>query len=236
MFYDGPHQELADAAAAAAGRDGWTLRIQGIPLPSADEGGSQKESVRDITMPYWPVGEDDVAYIHHSSGTSSGMPKPVPQTHHGAAATLPWFRDASDSASFTTTPLYHGGVVDCLRAWSSGAMIWLFPGQDVPITATNVQKCLEVASSAASNKVSTCPKVRYFSSVPYILQMMAAEESGREALKSMDIVGVGGAALPAAVGDSLVEDGVRLISRFGNVECGCERTPTDHEGAEAEWY
>jgi thioester reductase-like protein len=36
----------------------------------------------------------------------------------------------------------------------------------------------------------------------------------------MDIVGVGGAALPAEVGDRLVSQGVSLISRFGSAECG----------------
>jgi hypothetical protein len=36
----------------------------------------------------------------------------------------------------------------------------------------------------------------------------------------MDIVGVGGAALPAEIGDRMVKAGVNLISRFGSAECG----------------
>lgn len=183
-------------------------------------GRSTEDQPRLETSSWWPVRENDLAYVHHSSGTSSGLPKPVPQTHHNAAATLPHFRDGSSSASFTTTPLYHGGVVDCLRAWASGAMIWLFPGGDLPITATNILRSFDCADVAQTKK--SCPPIKYFSSVPFVLQMMAAEDAGLRLLQRMDIVGVGGAALPAVIGDRLVQKGVNLISRFGNVECGCK--------------
>ena len=36
----------------------------------------------------------------------------------------------------------------------------------------------------------------------------------------MNLVGVGGAALPATVGDELVAKGVKLVSRMGSAECG----------------
>lgn len=97
-------------------------------------------------------------------------------------------------------------------------MIWLFPGKDVPITARNICECLDVAKTYAATE--GLPKVKYFSSVPYVLQMMEADEKGLQLLQDMDIVGVGGAALPAEVGDRLVKSRVNLISRFGSAECG----------------
>ena len=97
-------------------------------------------------------------------------------------------------------------------------MIWLFPGKDVPITATNVLKSLDCAQKYA--ETAGGPRTTYFSSVPYVLQMVAAEEEGLQRLKSMEIVGVGGAALPQIVGDDLVDKGVNLVSRFGSAECG----------------
>ena len=166
----------------------------------------------------WPVTESDVAYLHHTSGTSTGLPKPIPQTHRAAVGVLPSFDNGHVSATFTTTPLYHGGIADCFRAWTSSALIWLFPGRDVPITARNIMSCLDCADRATAD-IQT-PNVRYFSSVPYVLQMMAAEPDGLEILKRMDLVGVGGAALPASVGDDLVSYGVNLVSRFGSAECG----------------
>lgn len=159
----------------------------------------------------------DTAFIFHTSGTSTGLPKPIPQSHWAAFGVLPSL-NGSDAATFTSTPLYHGGIADCFRAWTSGATIWLFPGADAPITSRNILSCIKVASKSAD--VDSTPAVRYFSSVPYVLQMLAETSSGLSMLQSMDIVGVGGAALSPTLGDCLVQEGVHLISRFGSAECG----------------
>ncbi|KAF2486979.1 hypothetical protein BDY17DRAFT_273602 [Neohortaea acidophila] len=158
-----------------------------------------------------------VAYFHHTSGTSSGRPKPIPQSHHGAVGAL-LALDGRYKATFTTTPLYHGGPADTFRAWTSGAMIWFFPSRDAPVTAPNVLKCLDEARKASKDQKS--PPVKYFTSVPYILQMMSEDEHGLAVLKQMDLVGVGGAALPKQNGDDLVNAGVNLVSRYGSAECG----------------
>ncbi|ETN43959.1 uncharacterized protein HMPREF1541_10824 [Cyphellophora europaea CBS 101466] len=163
------------------------------------------------------VSPEDVAYLHHTSGTSSGTPKPIPQTHHGGLAVLPRL-EGQRAGTFTTTPLYHGGIADLFRAWTSNAMIWLFPGADVPITSANVAHCLRAAAGA--HLEGEAPIVAHFSSVPYVLQLLAADDEGLKRLQSMDMVGVGGAALPVEVGDGLVLKGVRLVSRYGSAECG----------------
>jgi thioester reductase-like protein len=154
----------------------------------------------------------NIPFYFHTSGTSAGLPKPIPQTN-AAVSALPSFT-GDQPAAFSTTPLYHGGIADCLRAWTSGAMIWFFPEGEAPITASNVIKAVGFARE--SNPIP----VRYFSAVPYILQMLAEEDNGLELLRSMDLVGFGGAALPQSVGDALVKAGVNLLSRFGSAECG----------------
>ncbi|KZF19112.1 acetyl-CoA synthetase-like protein [Xylona heveae TC161] len=164
------------------------------------------------------VSRYDIAYIHHTSGTSSDLPKPIPQTHHAAVGVLPSFSDKSSGATFSTTPLYHGGVADVFRSWSSAEMIWLFPGNELPITARNVLLSLRSAAKAVADGKGS--KVAYFSSVPYVLQMLSNDDAGMEMLMAMDTVGVGGAALPSSVGNQLVQKKVRLISRFGSAECG----------------
>ncbi|KAI9677427.1 MAG: putative NRPS-like protein biosynthetic cluster [Caeruleum heppii] len=219
LFCDDAHDALAQNAAekSMSDHEGLSLEIHKIPLHLD---GSDQPFSRDADIePYWPVKKTDTAFIHHSSGTSSGLPKPIPQTHNGAVAVLPCLAEGINRATFTTTPLYHGGVADCFRAWTSGAMIWLFPGKDLPITASNTLKCLRIAEEAAMQETRV-PRVAYFSSVPYVLQMLAEEQEGLKVLRNMDIVGVGGAALPPKIGDSLVEKGVNLVSRFGSVECG----------------
>ena len=171
---------------------------------------------RDVGL--FPAQAEDVAYIHHTSGTSSGLPKPIPQRHHGAVAVLPDLGDSRNKATFSTTPLHHGGPADCFRSWSSGAMIWLFPERERPITASNIVKSLRCCEKASESNQT--PPVAYFSSVPYVLQMMAHDDQALEYLKKMDIVGVGGASLPDEVGNSLVDRGVNLVSRYGSTECG----------------
>jgi hypothetical protein len=56
--------------------------------------------------------EYDVAYIHHISGTSSDLSKPIPQTHHAAVSVLPCL-DGHDFATFTATTLYPDGISGC---------------------------------------------------------------------------------------------------------------------------
>jgi acyl-coenzyme A synthetase/AMP-(fatty) acid ligase len=217
IFHDETYADQAEEAANVTRDDGGELHAIELPF-------SEDHSLSDImaqeasdSLKFPEVKETDVAYLHHTSGTSSGVPKPIPQTHRAGAGVLPSFPDGKQCATFTTTPLYHGGVADCFRAWTSGALIWLFPGKGIPITAANVIKCL---SAAEKNAEQGLPPVKYFASVPYVLQMMEADEQGFKYLQNMDIVGVGGAALPDEVGDRMVGKGINLISRFGSAECG----------------
>jgi thioester reductase-like protein len=159
-----------------------------------------------------------VPYLHHSSGTSSGKPKAIPQSNTGAFLALPSMDMSSDVGTFSSTPLYHGGVADCFRAWTSGQMIWLFPGGEKPITAKTVLACLSVAEEHSLNG-SVAP-TGYFSSVPYVLRDLAANNQGMAILRQMDIVGVGGAAFPPLLGQKLVSEGISLVSRYGSAECG----------------
>ncbi|KAI0378090.1 acetyl-CoA synthetase-like protein [Hypomontagnella monticulosa] len=173
--------------------------------------------------------ELDVVYIRHTSGTSSGLPKPIFQTQWGAVGCLPSFLHESQPATYTTTPLYHGGLADCFRAWTSGAMIWCFPEGVAPITATNI-----IRSLAYAHNQSSAP-VKYFSSVPYVLQLLAEEHEGINALRSMDLVGVGGAALAPSIGDELVKIGINLVSRMGSAECGFLMSSNREYAKDKEW-
>lgn len=220
LFFEATYQELAEKsveAFAGTGQD----ELQCLPLDFDTASGDFMKALESSSLEKSAASELDqtsIAYLHHTSGTSTGLPKPIPQSHRAAIVVLPRFKDATQHATFTTTPLYHGGVADLFRSWTSNAMIWLFPGRGVPITAKNILSCLKVAADCTEQ--GKTPPVKYFSSVPYVLQMVASDPKGLEVLKSMDIAGVGGAALPAEVGDGLVAKGINLISRFGSAECG----------------
>ncbi|KAI4118192.1 MAG: hypothetical protein LQ345_001712 [Seirophora villosa] len=216
LIHDDAHSNLAQRA-----RDVSDTGLDLIEIPKVLIGQLQKRYNADLgesnPVAFTPAASD-VAFYFHTSGTSSGLPKPIPQTHHAAVGVLPSLPHGQQKATLTTTPLYHGGIADCFRAWTSGALVWLFPSKDVPITTSNILKCLVSAAQAEVSKHT--PPVKYFSSVPYVLQMVSSEPEGLEMLQGMDIVGVGGAALPPSAGDSLVQRGVNLVSRFGSAECG----------------
>ena len=221
LFFDNVYLELATAAQKHMKLEynEWELHLEPLidleeVLDTSNARAALPRNQRINEFPIRLVSESDIAYLHHTSGTSTGLPKPIPQSHRAAIGVLPRLGGGHNKATFTTTPLYHGGIADCFRAWTSGAMIWLFPGADVPITASNVIKCLNLPWRR------DMPEVAFFSSVPYVLQMMAAEDEGIDYLKGMELVGVGGAALPEMVGNDLVSKGVNLVSRFGSAECG----------------
>lgn len=225
LFYDEMYRDLATAS-KESGND---HELNLLPLPfSDDEVMDTTKQAHSSSSKARAVKPSDVAYLHHTSGTSTGTPKPIPQTHHGGAGVYANL-EGTDQATFTTTPLYHGGIADLFRAWTSHALIWLFPGKDAPITATNVVKCLEAAESAGT------PPVEFFSSVPYVLEMMAEDHKAIDQLQKMAIVGVGGAALPSSVGDKLVEQYINLVSRFGSAECGFLMSSNRDFASDREW-
>ena len=221
MFHDEIYTQLARDTAAEVD-ESTNLTASLLPFTYSTEdlyNFVRAEQTNDIDLePLRSISEHDIAYLHHTSGTSTGLPKPIAQSHRAAVGVLPCFPDGASKATFTTTPLYHGGVADCFRAWTSGALIWLFPGKEVPITAINVLKSLRCAEKATIEDDD--PPVKYFSSVPYVLQMVADDSKGLNVLTQMEIVGVGGAALPQTAGDTLVDRGIKLVSRFGSAECG----------------
>ncbi|KAL8805671.1 MAG: hypothetical protein Q9182_001815 [Xanthomendoza sp. 2 TL-2023] len=225
LIYDEAYAHVAQSSSEVADE-----RFLTVPIPirlaekiglNAGSGVSLKNDIVHAPEDGQPSASS-VAFLFHSSGTSTGLPKPIPQSHRAAIGVLPSLSNGGEKATFTTTPLYHGGIADCLRAWTSGGLVWLFPGKDVPITPSNILKSLDCAKRAQETSTATShkiPPIRYFSSVPYVLQMVSAEPEGMNMLQCMDIVGVGGAALPPTVGDSLVHQGVNLVSRFGSAEC-----------------
>jgi acyl-CoA synthetase (AMP-forming)/AMP-acid ligase II len=208
--------QLLEISALFSERSVWDLLST-----SSTQGDFPRQLVNDIS-----ILNSSTAYLHHTSGTSSGVPKAIPQPHHAAVGCLPLL-DGTQHATFTTTPLYHGGIADLFRAWTSNALMWLFPGGELPITATNVVACLEYGERESEpdgcqdgRHGKALPRIAYFSSVPYVLQMMSESQKGLAYLRGMDMVGVGGAALAKEIGDRLVDKGVQLVSRFGSAECG----------------
>ncbi|KAF1995036.1 acetyl-CoA synthetase-like protein [Amniculicola lignicola CBS 123094] len=162
----------------------------------------------------------DLAFYFHSSGTT-GVPKLIPQTHNGAVGVLPLLQSppalGPRIATFTATPLYSGGIADLLRAWSAASPLWIFPEHRAPIIGSTI---LSVVTQIDNLSGGRSWRLGYLSCVPFVLENLVETPRLKERLVTMDAVGVGGAALPKALGDRLVRDSLRLVSRFGSSECG----------------
>lgn len=234
LVHDIAHAEQAVHAVDLGDRNGNSGLLSGsIPIQGEEDIFRVIKNTFDDNLTNHEVQETDVAYLHHTSGTSSGLPKPIPQSHRGAIGVLPHIPSNPPKATFTTTPLYHGGIADVFRSWTSDSPTCLFPSKDLPITARNICKCLKAANEYATEKEQS--HVKYFSSVPYVLQMMASDEDGLAELQNMEIVGVGGAALPTEIGNRLVDQNVNLISRFGSAECGFLLSSYRSFGTDKDW-
>lgn len=182
----------------------------------------------------WPTDPTDplqaISHVFHTSGTS-GTPKPIPHTHAASVSSLPRRRIGDPdtlTSSFTTTPLFHGGISDLLRAWMARSMLYLYPSSTTAVTAANVMGAFRACTEYPTN-TSYTPPISAFLSVPYILTLLSPtagpsdKEGATAMLARMEIVSTGGAPLDTAVGDGLVEKGVHLTSRLGSSECGCKQ-------------
>jgi acyl-coenzyme A synthetase/AMP-(fatty) acid ligase len=181
----------------------------------------------DPSWPPEPSHPDDTSHVFHTSGTS-GTPKPIPHFHRAEVLALPrrpiGHHDTLTS-SFTTTPLFHGGVSDLLRAWMAKSTLYLYPSSTSAITSQSIVSSVRACQPTPDSQEHP---ITSFLSVPYILTLLSpasdpSDKTGAtKLLASMEIVSTGGAPLDKNVGDGLVERGVNLVSRLGSSECGCE--------------
>jgi acyl-CoA synthetase (AMP-forming)/AMP-acid ligase II len=147
-----------------------------------------------------PVVESSkVAWIIHSSG-STGLPKPIYQTH---SAALNNYASNLNLRGFITLPLYHAhGISSVFRALHSRKQIYMY-NASLPLTQQHLLSIMR----------------RYdfeiFYGVPYALKILGETPEGIAAMAKLKVVMFGGSACPDALGDRLVERGVNLISHYG---------------------
>lgn len=145
-----------------------------------------------------------ISWIIHSSG-STGLPKPIYQTH-GAA--LRNYENSMNMKGFITLPLFHAhGLGSVFRGITANKKIFMY-NASLPLTEQNL---LEIMRKH---------KFEIFYGVPYVLKLLSESKEGIEALSAMQVVMFGGSACPDGLGDLLAEAGVNLVSHYGTTETG----------------
>ncbi|OQV10495.1 hypothetical protein CLAIMM_14484 [Cladophialophora immunda] len=145
-----------------------------------------------------------VAWIIHSSG-STGLPKPIYQTHKAA---LKNYENSLRMRGFVTLPLFHAfGLSNVFRGITAVKKIYMY-NASLPLTSQHLLKIL------------TDHQFEIFLAVPYALKLLSETQQGIDALAALKVVMFGGSACPDALGDLLTEGGVNLISHYGTTETG----------------
>lgn len=180
---------------------------QAITTPKNEKEGKQEEEVEEeekldqqLQIELDPEVENTkIAWIIHSSG-STGLPKPIFQTH---SAALNNYAQNFGLKGFITLPLYHAhGLSSVFRAIHSGKQIWMY-NADLPLTGPYIIESMKWQP----------PEI--FNGVPYALKLLAESEEGLEILRKCKIVLFGGSSCPDVLGDKLVRNGVMLVSHYG---------------------
>lgn len=147
----------------------------------------------------------NIAWIIHSSG-STGLPKPIYQTHKGA---LNNYIHNFGLRGFITLPLFHAHGLSCLfRAIHARKLIYVY-NADLPLTASHLLTTIRQHT-----------EIQILYAVPYALKLLSESEEGIKRLASLDLVMSGGSACPKPIGDKLTSQGVTLISHYGTTETG----------------
>lgn len=191
------------------------LTIEGLDTTNLPEHSIWLDAIKNPGEVYHrtltPLEEGETyGVIYHSSGTTSGLPKPLPTKHRFLVSFCA--HKQTDLATLTTTPLNTGGTADVCRSMCANAPLYLFP-DTVPLTAKNVCNARDASSEGLGYEV------RALSCVPYVAKMLAEDKTSLKMLQRLQFLGVGGAPLPKATGDFIVNSGIPLVSRMGSSEC-----------------
>jgi fatty-acyl-CoA synthase len=196
-------------AMAPAWRD-WLLAARPLP-PLA---GGQVHAWADLLARHAPppaheVGRDDMALLPYTSGTT-GLPKGCIHTHgslmHNAMASNVWLGNSSESVLLAVVPMFHiTGLVAVMHAvLAVGAAMVVMPRWDRDVAGHLISRW----------------KVSAWINIPtMVIDLLASPSFKSYDLSSLDTIGGGGAAMPQAVAQRLLEEfGLAFQEGYGLTE------------------
>lgn len=143
--------------------------------------------------------ENTVSFIVHSSG-STGLPKPIYQTHRQCLSN---YATGSGMRAFVTLPLFHNhGLSTMFRGMVTGKRTAIY-NANLPLTNGHLVAAMKAADFES------------FHCVPYALKVLAETPEGIAALAKAKLVLFGGSSCPDDLGDLLVKNDVNIVSHYG---------------------
>ncbi len=210
-----------DEAPAPAWRD-WLLTRH--PLPTLDGGAvmAWTDALQaGHAAPEHVVGADDMALLPYTSGTT-GMPKGCIHNHsslmHNACAGQLWGLSSSETVALAVVPMFHiTGTVSMMHsAILSSATLVIMPRWD-----------REVAGQLISRR-----KITGWINIPtMVIDLLGSPNFASFDLSSLQSIGGGGAAMPQAVAQRLLEQyGLKYSEGYGLTETAApsHNNPFEH--------
>lgn len=215
--------QLAPEDMPAAWRD-WMLPQR--PLPELAHGQVHAWSdwmaqPHGQTLPKTSCGPDDLAILPYTSGTT-GLSKGCMHTHasvmHNAIASGLWGSSTSENVTLCVVPMFHiTGMVSLMHSCIyTGATMVVMPRWDRDVAGHLISK----------------HKVTHWTNIPtMVIDLLGSPHLERYNLGSLVYIGGGGAAMPEAVAQRLVDQlGLRYVEGYGLTETAApsHSNPPDH--------
>ncbi|KAJ7623615.1 hypothetical protein FB45DRAFT_681389, partial [Roridomyces roridus] len=171
---------------------------------------------------------DDIELYMHSSG-STGLPRAIGQTHRGIEQ---WcnLRETFLVGNMVLPSFHIFGIVCQLLHPLHGLCVAVYPP-----TATSTNSLPVIPSPDNILQHARATKCKALTTVPALLTLWINSPESVAYLTSLQLVVWAGGPLPQRIGDSLVEQGVKLRSVYGATEIGTVTDLRLDEKDEKEW-
>jgi fatty-acyl-CoA synthase len=198
-----------DDAPPAAWND-WLLTRHAIPaLDGGQVLGWNQAMSTDGELPELLVGPSDLAILPYTSGTT-GLPKGCMHPHssimHNAVASGLWGNGSAENVVLVVVPMFHiTGMVSVMHtSIRGGATLIVMPRWDRDLAGRLISRW----------------KVTHWTNIPtMVIDLMASPNFASYDLTSLVYIGGGGAAMPQAVAQRLLEQfDLRYVEGYGLTE------------------
>lgn len=190
----------------------WLLPLRDLPTLDAGQSHAWQAlmaQARIEDLPLVQAGSEDLAILPYTSGTT-GLPKGCMHTHgtimHNAMAAGLWVNGTPENVTLCVVPMFHiTGMVSVMHASIFiGASLVIMPRWDRDVAGQLISKW----------------RVTHWTNIPtMVIDLLGSPNLSTYDLSSLVNIGGGGAAMPEAVAQRLLDQfGLRYIEGYGLTE------------------
>jgi len=190
----------------------WLLPVRALPIMASGQAHAWHALMAapsTARLPAVMAGPDDLAVLPYTSGTT-GLPKGCMHTHgtlmHNAMASGLWGSGTPENVTLCVVPMFHiTGMVSVMHTnILLGSSLVIMPRWDRDVAGYLISKW----------------RVTHWTNIPtMVIDLLGSPHMGRYDLSSLVYIGGGGAAMPEAVAQRLLDQfGLRYVEGYGLTE------------------